>query len=535
MTYEDLYRILVQGALILGAIFLGVFVAPNDPLIVLGICFGLFLVIGIGRLGRSMWVLYPITAGFSGTIHLIPGGLSLFQITSLGLVVMSLYLLKADPEFRIKIGPAWIFWPFFLVNLILLYNWIRGRDLGLNLLGSSKVGGKGYISCIVPFLGYVAAISMYRPHSIHDTRLPAYVLTGYLFDTFIYVTSTIVPATAAYIFRFYDCVNVEAFQNLETSQVSAISEGFVLRFHQCGKLSYILLAALQVYLPLRQWWGLPEILIGPGTFFFSLFLALVSGFRNFIIRFAITASIGVWQSLRIFSIFLALPLVAVVAFLCVGQGNLFNLPLVVQRTLIFLPGDWDKGIAKGAEGSAEFRKDIRRVYWKEFYRSDNLLGDGFLYDRNELLSSQEQFWRRVGYQKTEDEDDDIRAFIIRRAHHEGLIDIHHLTGHIGTLVWMIFGLFALLRCGQFLLRAPLRPDTLPAHFGATLTVVTVLTYWFLFGSLKEAFTEILSFLFCFTASLALSRAKAAHPQWTAAEAPPQTATPRYPAPLTQSS
>ena len=120
MTYEDLYRILVQGALILGAIFLAVFVAPNDPFIVLGICFGLFLVIGIGRLGRSMWVLYPITAGFSGTIHLIPGGLSLFQITSLGLVVMSLYLLKADPEFRIKIGPAWIFWPFFLVNLILL-------------------------------------------------------------------------------------------------------------------------------------------------------------------------------------------------------------------------------------------------------------------------------------------------------------------------------------------------------------------------------------------------------------------------------
>lgn len=507
VTTEDLYRILIQGGLILGAIFLAVFVAPANPFLVIGICLGLFLLIGMGRLGRSAWVLYPITSGFSGTIHLIPGGLSLFQIVCLVLLAMSLYLLKSDPSFRIKLGPHWIFWPFLILNLILLYGWIKGGDLGLNLLGSSKVGGKGYLNCIIPFLGYVAAISMYQPNSVHDVRLPLYVLSGYLFDTLIFGISTIVPAAAAYIFRFYDCVNVEAFQVLETSKTAGISEGFVLRFHQCGKLSYILLAALQVYFPYSRWLGLPAILVGPSTALFSMFLALISGFRNFIIRFAVTAMIGIWQSMRIFSLFLLLPVFALLGLLCVGQGTLFHLPLVVQRTLIFLPGDWDKSIAKGAEGSAEFRQDIKRVYFKEFFRKDNFWGDGFLYNREDLLSSQEQFWRTVGYQRQEDDDEQIRGFIIRRAHHEGIVDIHHLTGHVGTLVWVFFGFISLFRCGKYLVVTPLCAETLPAHFGATLTVVTVLTYWFLFGSLKEASTEILSFLFCFTSSLALCRSR----------------------------
>ena len=523
MSSEDLIRILIQGGLFLGAIVLGVFIAPENPVLVLGVCLGLFLFIGLGRLGRNMWILFPITSGFTGTIHFIPGGLSLFQIVCFLLVVTSVYLLKADPTFRIRLGPPWIFWPFLLINMILAYNWIKGRDLGLNLFGSSKVGGKGYLGCILPFLGYVAAISMYRPGSVHDTRLPLYVLSGYIFDAGVFVVSTLVPAAAFYIFRFYDAVNIEAFQAVGVSQTAAISEGFVLRFHKCGQLAYVLAAALQVYLPFSRWWGLPNILIGPPLFALSALLSLISGFRNFLVRFVIVTTIGIWQSFRIFSLFLVLPVVLGVTVLCAGQGNLFELPLVVQRTLVFLPGKWDRAMAKAAEESFDFRKEIRRVYFSEFFRKDNYLGEGFLFARDDLEFSQEQYWRKVGYQRTEDKDAPIRAFITRRQHHEGVVNIHHLAGHVGFLVWAIFGFLALIQCGRYLLRTPLGPETVSGHFGATLTVVMVLTYWFLFGSLKEAVGETLSYLFCLTSALTLARQRI--PQTVPVDAPAPFAVP----------
>jgi hypothetical protein len=72
---------------------------------------------------------------------------------------------------------------------------------------------------------------------------------------------------------------------------------------------------------------------------------------------------------------------------------------------------------------------------------------------------------------------------------------------VGTLIWLVFGALSLFSCGRFLARVPLSQSSLTAHFGATLIVVTVLTYWFLFGSLKEMVPSICAFAFCFYAGL----------------------------------
>jgi hypothetical protein len=501
MNAEDLKSILIKTGLFLAAVFLGVFVAPEEPFLVIGICLGFFVLIALGRFGRGLWVIFPLSSGFSGAINLIPGGMTPIQISSLVLVFMCLYLLKADASFRIRFGPGWFFWPLLLLNLILIYKWIRTGDLGLNILGSKLVGGKGYLQCSLPFLGYVAAISMFQPGKLKPWKIPLFVMAGYFFDTLVFGISSFFPFTARHIFRFYDAVNIEAFQALEVSQTAALSEGFMVRFHQCGHFAYVLLAALQVYLPYKRWWGIPNILIGPIVLLISFFLSVVSGFRNFLVRYAVVGAIGVWQSFGLFSVFLTLPIIASVFLLCAGQGSLFQLPKVVQRTLVFLPGDWDPAIKKSAGESAEFRKDLRRVYFSEFFKPDNFLGEGFLYNRGDLEYSQETYWKRVGYTRQMEEDDTYRGFITRRAHHEGILNIHHLTGHVGTLIWLVFGALSLFSCGRFLARVPLSQSSLTAHFGATLIVVTVLTYWFLFGSLKEMVPSICAFAFCFYAGL----------------------------------
>jgi hypothetical protein len=496
MDSQTLVRRIIEAGLFLGAVLMALFVAPNSPFLVIGICFGLFGFIALGKLGRNIWVLFPMSAGLSGTINLIKGGLTPLQLVCIVLFFYCLYLLKADPTFRIRTGPMWFFIPLFCITLLLAFNWLKGRDLGLNVFGSVRVGGKNYMNCVLPFVGYIAAVSIRRPNPKHDMRLPLYILSGYLVDAIIFVITTLVPASAPAFFRIYDCVNIEAFQATQVSQISEIGGSYVTRFGRSGHLAYVLLACLQAYNPWNTWIRLPTLLFAPFIAFFAVICSLISGFRNYLLRFVIVALIGIWQSFGIYSLFLALPAVSLVAVLVLGQGTMFNLPPVVQRTLIFLPGNWDREIALSSEGTANFRKDLRRVYFKEFFRADNFLGDGYLYDREDLEYSQEQFWRQLGIRAPTDKDDGIRSFIRRRAHHEGVIDIHHILGHVGTVVWIGFGVLALWKCLSFLI-PPAGKQNPTANFGATLIVVCMLTYWFLFGCLKEMMPELYGFMFCF--------------------------------------
>jgi len=443
-----------------------------------------------------------MTAGFGGSINLIPGGLTPFQGVCVVLAVMCFYFLKADPEFRIRLGPWWVFWPLLGLNLILLYNWIKGRDLGLNLFGSRMVGGKGYIESILPFVGYIAALSLWRPDPAHDRLLPIYVASGYFFDSIIFALTTFAPALAPHLYRFYSSVNVEAFGAVGVSQVAAVSDLFVFRFGTSGTLGVVLLAALQVYLPYRRWLALPQILIGPAIALFCVGCALISGFRNSLAKLILVFIVGVWQSFRLYSFLLALPFVALVGLMVAGQGNLYELPATVQRTMTWLPGDWDPAMKESTKSSNEFRETLRRLYFREFFKAGNYLGEGYLYNREDMLAGQEEYWKRVGYTPEMDKDQNIRVFIIRRQHHEGLLNVHHITGHVGTLIWASFTFLLLWKCTPFLLsREPTR-ETLSAHFGATLMVISVIGFWLFFGSIRNVVTEIAGYAFCFYVGMA---------------------------------
>ena len=523
MTESGILRLLVQGSLYLVAIFLAVFVAPDQPFLVIGICLGLLSLVALTHLRGRIWILFPLSAGFSGAITLIKGGLTPLQVVSLLLVLYCIYLMKADPSFRIRFGPSWIFWPLLLFTIHMLFLWVKGRDLGLNVFGSSKVGGKGYLNTVLPFFGYLAAISIYRPGTIHDRFLPIYILLGYFVDALLFVITTFAPALSPAIFNVYNSVNIEAFQATQVDSFREVSSGFVSRFGRSGHLAYVLLAVLQVYIPYNRWLSPAKVLLGPPLLLLSLVLSLLSGFRNYFMRYCIVGLIGVWQSFRIYTLFLLLPILAVVVAICTMQGTVFNFPPQVQRTLLFLPGQWDPEIAKSAEGSADFRKDLKRVYFKEYFHWDSFFGDGYLYNREDLSYSQEAFWNRMGLKISEDKDDVIRGFIIRRAHHEGIIDIHHITGHVGTILWACFSLIALYQCSRFVYTVPLSVATRTANFGATLVIMNVLTFWFLFGCLSEMMPDLYSFLFCFAVGQVIMSHYSKSPHLTQATRQPNTA------------
>jgi hypothetical protein len=69
-----------------------------------------------------------------------------------------------------------------------------------------------------------------------------------------------------------------------------------------------------------------------------------------------------------------------------GQGQLFNLPLVAQRTLSWLPGEWDPELESIRGGSDDWRAEVRRVALANIQR-DPWIGRGFSVDISETLTA----------------------------------------------------------------------------------------------------------------------------------------------------
>ena len=65
--------------------------------------------------------------------------------------------------------------------------------------------------------------------------------------------------------------------------------------------------------------------------------------------------------------------------LVAGQGTLFHLPLTAQRTLSWLPGDWDPELESMEGGKDEFRSTLRRLAWEKIQR-DPWVGLGYRVD-----------------------------------------------------------------------------------------------------------------------------------------------------------
>jgi hypothetical protein len=72
--------------------------------------------------------------------------------------------------------------------------------------------------------------------------------------------------------------------------------------------------------------------------------------------------------------------------LVVGQGEYFRLPLGVQRSLSWLPGDWDSEFQRMEGGKDEFRDDLRR-YAMLNIKADPWIGRGLAINIAETISS----------------------------------------------------------------------------------------------------------------------------------------------------
>jgi len=129
----------------------------------------------------------------------------------------------------------------------------------------------------------------------------------------------------------------------------------------------------------------PSTLISPFypvrvlLFCLGLIAIFLSGFRS-IILFAMVAFLlssvlrGNWRDLWVAGAGLLMGLMVLISV----QGHLLQLPRTVQRTLSWLPGDWDQAAVADAEGSTRWRVEMWEWAWNDDrIMRDKIWGTGF--------------------------------------------------------------------------------------------------------------------------------------------------------------
>ena len=298
------------------------------------------------------------------------------------------------------------------------------------------------------------------------------------------VISTWIPKTAEFFYMFTDAVNVGAYV---VDVLGGTAD--VVRNGGLSMIGSAVAVYLLSYFPITTWWRADRwwvaLLVGA-----CCWAVINGGFRSGLISFLFTTGLVIWCHSSWRALTLVPPIIAVIAMAVVLQdSHLINLPESAQRTLSFLPGDWDPDAVGSAKSSTEFRDQIRRIYLQEEAGKHPLFGNGITYDATE-------FQRALFMAQTVDSPDGyygIKAFLAAKIFHIGWISAYDTTGLVGCFLLAVAAASLIWVSGRMVFskqadrRSPLFPLKIWLFANVASNVFTFLT---VFGDIKSIFPTL---------------------------------------------
>jgi hypothetical protein len=330
----------------------------------------MFIGLGAGiatflALGKHYWLLIPFSLG--AKFPALPIGGRSLEFPELAIAGCSLFFLLRLATRKEKLLL------FHSVNIpyLLMMAWIimvfTLNPIGLAMMGSSIGGGRFYLKLGLAFASFI--ILSNRVYSEKDLK---WVLGLLVFGAFFGMTygiadyflggSQIDPNTGMVIEGFYTWHQVLSWPAFT--------------------ISFLVFAR---WTP-REVFGFqrPGILL---LYFGCFILVLLSGKRMGLAAVLLAPAISAIMNRQFVYFPIALATIFMVVTVFVGgQGHFFNLPLVAQRTLSWLPGDWDPELESIRGGTDDWRAEVRRVALANIQR-DPWIGRGFAIDISETLTA----------------------------------------------------------------------------------------------------------------------------------------------------
>lgn len=445
--------------------------------------------------------MWPLLGGsIAGSLNFLPLPLTATHIFCIQLIlyyITGYVLIRKKP---IKLGKTAFLWPILIITIIVFYH---NHDLKVRVLGGDTEGAKPAILLFLVVLAYFCGINIGSPSINFISKIPFYAVILTAVSNTPYFLTTFFPSLAPYLYYITDNVNVQAYVTSQSTGVET-SQG-IGRLGALGPLG----GALQLYLichyPIgtwlrpSRWWVIVLSL-------FSMILVMETGFRNNLFGFLMITAVGVWcyyswRSIYILGIALIVPVMLLVA----SSDNLIHLPekklpLIAQRTLSFLPGDWDQEALESAKSSNDFRKNIQDVYMKEYFYKSPWIGNGFNIDKKEYDYLNNTL--KSGQTGQDPDYLEAKTFIEGKLFHTGWISLYDHVGLIGSLAFIALGLSEILLTARLVFgpKADRRSPLFPFYVWILCNLVTALVSFFIvFGDFAATFSN-----FCIYA-LALSQ------------------------------
>ena len=327
---------------------------------------GAFAAIGMGLfLGRDYWMLIPFSIG--ANFPAVPLGGRSLEFPELAIAGCSLlYVIRiATRKEKLRV--------FQMANLpiLLFMGWVGMifalNPIGLAMLGSSVGGGRFYLKLALAFAAFL--IMSNRTYTQRDMKwVFGFMIFGAIFSLVYGVASYFLASPA--VDQATGMVMEEYYTWHQVLSVPAMTIGFLI-FARWSP---------------RQVFGLqrPMVLF---IFLLCFLMVLLSGKRMGLVAILLAPLVSAVIHRQWVYIFLAALLAACgLTLIVVGQGQWFSLPLVAQRTVSWLPGDWDPELQGMRGGTDEWRAELRYMA-EQMVRRYPIMGKGFAIDISETVTA----------------------------------------------------------------------------------------------------------------------------------------------------
>lgn len=470
-----------MGIGVLFALFAGNYVAEEDytPIaIVLGGLVGITLVFSVGT---NAYLLIPMCWPLVGSIHLLPLPFNVRQIAMIfaSLIFVSGIIFKRAGSKKVPFDALdlWV-----MINVGYLVIVFFRNPVGINVLGGDRVGGRPYVDVALSVFAYL----ILRRETISAKMaglIPVVWLGGEVVNAVGGLVGLYLPALG--------------------SKIGMLYSGFLPEFGkedvavEVGETRLIWLQSLGSTLILFIVCSVnPTHLIRPGHFFklggyiFGLFLIMLSGFRNSLMNvFLITAFASMLRD-RFMGIIKVLTIVLVGAlFGVLFSYSSINLPWTFQRTLSFLPGNWDPTAVQAAKDSSEWRYEMWRIaLTSDKYIHNKLLGDGFGVSRPDYERMMDAMLGGVGFIGEITQE----RFMISGQFHSGPVSSIRFVGYFGLALFLILLCLLAQTAYRMIHKSHGTPYLFIAMFIGIPVIIYPIFFLFIFGAFQ---VDIINSLF----------------------------------------
>ncbi|MCP5536779.1 MAG: hypothetical protein H7A51_11195 [Akkermansiaceae bacterium] len=470
-----LFVVLLPLALLLGQW------SATDHEMAMSVAAGIVILVVIAVMQRSIWLLIPLFYAFRFPLSLLPGGFALKDVITMGVAVVMVMIWMVK-RYEIRLRFSWIEGMILIQYACLAQAFMR-NPVGLSILGGDTVGGRPYFEIAVTAIVFLVLGT--QVVDLKKVRLAAkFYLFGGIGSAALEVVASVFPSIGVYIARIYQLNSIGGIMSS-----LAVEGGYgQVNEYSVGRkeyLSYIVKPLFAWLLAITRPLGLvnirrPLIVLG---FVIVMLAALLSGFRSLLIWIGmmyIAAAI-----IRRHKEDIVVAVLGGIIMLCVlvgGNGQIFDLPLPVQRTLSFLPGNWDALAEGDANSSAQWRYDMwREVMTSDKYIENKFIGDGFGFSMDDL-KFQGQLYMEGGLTPEMMQEHFMRA----GQYHSGPIQTINRVGYVGLFLLTI-GMIIFVR---YALRVIRRAEGTPYYIYAMFVGLPMVVYPFFFylviGGYQEA-------------------------------------------------